>query len=81
METTNTDKPLTITQAAAYTGFSKAYIYKLASLKKIPHYKPENGKLIFSQLELEKFVFRNRQAADYELAERADAILMAGGKK
>lgn len=62
-----TDKPLTVEQAADFTGFSKAYIYKLVHLKKIPCFKPEGGKVIFSQDDLIKFVYRNRQAAGYEL--------------
>lgn len=73
-------KPLTVTEAAAYTGYSKAYLFKLVHLKKIPFYKPEGGRILFSLEDLQAFCFRNRQAAGYELQEQAEAIL-AGGKK
>ena len=47
MNTILTDRPLTVTEAAEYTGFSKAYVYKLCHLNKLPHFKPENGKILF----------------------------------
>lgn len=81
MDTTTNEKPLTLKQAAVYTGYSEAYIYKLINQKKIPVYKPENGRILFAQADLNKFVYRNRQAADYELSEQADAILINGGRK
>jgi excisionase family DNA binding protein len=59
-------KPFTVDDAVAFTGLSKNYLYKLVYLKKIPFYKPLNGKIYFKQEELESFIFRNRQAADYE---------------
>ena len=72
------DKPLTVEQAADFTGFSQAYIYKLVHLKKIPCFKPEGGKLLFALEDLKAFCFRNRQAAGYEVQERAEAILNRG---
>lgn len=59
-------KALTVDTAVTFTGLSKNYIYKLIHQKKIPHYKPMGGRVFFKQEELEKFIFRNRQAADYE---------------
>ena len=73
-----TDKPFTVEQAAQFTGFSTAYIYKLVHLKKIPCFKPEGGKILFSPEDLKAFVYRNRQAAVYEVQEQADAILTGG---
>jgi excisionase family DNA binding protein len=73
-----TDKPLTVEQAAEFTGFSQAYIYKLVHLKKVPCFKPEGGKILFSLDDLKAFCFRNRQSASYELQERAEAILNRG---
>ena len=61
-----TQKALSVSEAASYTGLSKNYIYKLVHLRRIPHYKPMGGKLFFKQGELEAFIFRNRQTADYE---------------
>lgn len=64
-------KALTIEEAAQFTGLKKNYLYKLVCQKKIPHYKPLNGRLYFKQDELEGFIFRNRQAAIYEGAANA----------
>jgi excisionase family DNA binding protein len=57
------------------TGLSRSTIYSLTHLKKIPHYKPTNGSLFFYESEIMEFLARNRQAADYEVSEQADAIL------
>jgi len=78
MDSVMMEKPLTVEQTAAFTGFSVAYVYKLAHLKKIPYFKPENGKILFALDDLKAFCFRNRQAAGYELQEQADAILSGG---
>ena len=74
-----TDKPLTVEQAAEYTGYTKSYLYKMIFQKKVPHYKPEGGKILFSLEDLKAFCFRNRQSAEYELQEQADAILNKRG--
>jgi excisionase family DNA binding protein len=70
-------KPLNLREAAKFLGIAEGTLYNLVSRKKIPSYKPM-GLLIFKQEELEDFIFRNRQAADYELYEKADEILNAG---
>ena len=57
---------LSVVEAAAFTGFSKFYLYKLIHQKKIPHYKPMGGRVFFRWDELETFIFRNRQNANYE---------------
>jgi excisionase family DNA binding protein len=64
-------KALSVNEAAAFTGLSKNYLYKLIHQKKIPHYKPNGGRVFFKQEELEGFIFRGRQAANYEGASRA----------
>jgi excisionase family DNA binding protein len=68
-----TQKALSVDEAAEFTGLKKNYLYKLIYLKKIPHYKPagRKGRVFFKQDELEGFIFRNRQAADYEAADHA----------
>jgi excisionase family DNA binding protein len=78
MNNNQTNKPISIEQAAAYTGYTKSYLYKLVHEKKIPHYKPEGGRILFSLADLEKFCFRNRQAAEYELQDKAESILNGG---
>lgn len=79
--TTQSNKPLTIKQASEFTGFSVPYLYKLIHLKKIPYYKPAgatNGKVLFSQEELQEYCFSNRQATNKELTEQAEKILTGG---
>ena len=60
------EKALTIEEAVQFTGLSRHYLYKLVHLRRIPYYKPLKGRLYFKPGELEAFLFRNRQAADYE---------------
>ncbi|MBS1779711.1 MAG: excisionase family DNA-binding protein [Bacteroidetes bacterium] len=48
---------LTVDELVAYTGYKKSYIYKLAHLRKIPHYKPPLGrKLFFSKPEIDAWL-------------------------
>ena len=58
--------PMNCAAAAAYLNFSKGYLYRLIYLGKIPCYKPTGGKLFFKKEDLDAFIFRNRQAADFE---------------
>jgi len=76
MNDTGSRKPMNVSMAADFLGFSKNYIYKLVHLGKIPCYKPEGGKVFFKQEELENFIFRNRVSADYELHEQAEQLLI-----
>ena len=62
----HTQKALSVEEAAVFTGYSRNYLYKLIHQKKIPHFKPMGGRVFFKQEELEAFLFRNRQVADYE---------------
>ena len=64
----NNRKPLTMDDAIIYTGFKRSYLHKLCHLKKIPYFKPLNGKIYFQAADLEAFVYRNRVAADFEEA-------------
>jgi excisionase family DNA binding protein len=60
------EKPLGIDEASRFTGLKPSYLYKLIHLKRIPYYKPTGGRVYFKQSELEAFIFRGRQASDYE---------------
>jgi excisionase family DNA binding protein len=66
-----TQKALSVDEAAAFTGYSRNYLYKLIHQKRIPHFKPMGGRVFFRQEELEAFIFRNRQAAMYEVESHA----------
>ena len=53
----NYQKPLSSDEAAAFLGYSKAYLHKLVYQKKVPYYKPLNGRLFFKREELERFIY------------------------
>jgi len=72
---TNKEIPIRMNRVMEITGYSRSYIYKLIYWKKIPYHKPTNGRLFFYESEILDFLSRNRQAADYEMAEKADAVL------
>lgn len=54
------DKPLNFNQAADYLGFSHSYLYKLTSRKIIPCHRPTGKMLFFSKVELDEWIFENR---------------------
>jgi len=66
-EVIQNQKPLSISEAARFTGLKPSYLYKLIHLKRIPYYKPTGGRVYFKQGELEDFIYRGRQSPDYEL--------------
>lgn len=46
-------------EAAAYTGLSKSYLYKLTSGAQICHYKPQGKHIYFNKVELDQWLQRN----------------------
>ena len=78
METANKkEPPIRIDRVMELTGYTRSYICKLVHYKKIPYYKPtgKGGRVLILESEVIDFLTRNRQSADYELSEQADAIL------
>jgi predicted DNA-binding transcriptional regulator AlpA len=73
------EKPIRMNEVMELTGYSQSYIYKLVLWKKIPCRKPTHGRLFFYESEVLDFLSRNRQAADYEVSEKADSILNGEG--
>lgn len=69
---------LTMKEAQAYTGFSRAYLYKLTHLKKIPHFKPLGKTIFFKRTELVAWLLRNRVATDYEIQAEAHSLKKGG---
>jgi predicted DNA-binding transcriptional regulator AlpA len=69
------EKPIRINDVMELSGYSRSQIYRLVHWKKIPCHRPTNGRLFFYESEILDFLGRNRQAADYEVSEQADAIL------
>lgn len=66
---------LDIDEAARLLHFQKSYLYRLVHEKRIAHYKPQGGRILFDRAELEAFIRAGRIASNREIAERADAIL------
>lgn len=69
------ERHIRVKRVAELLDCSLSYVYKLTHWKKIPFYKPTNGRLFFYESEILDFLERNRQAADYEVSEKASAIL------
>jgi excisionase family DNA binding protein len=44
---------------AKYTGLSKSYLYKLTSLGKIPHFKPQGKLLFFDKEQIDMWLCNN----------------------
>jgi len=47
---------LSVEEAAAYTGLTTSYLYKLTSTQEIPHYKQRGKMLYFDRSELENWL-------------------------
>jgi excisionase family DNA binding protein len=73
-------EPLSVGEASEYTGLSVGTLYILTHEKRIPFYKPLGKKIYFKRTELDGFMFRNKKYADYEVSEKADAILNGEAK-
>ena len=56
-------KALSVEEACEFLKLSRSYVYKLIHLRKIPCYKPLNGRIYFRVEELEAFVFGNKREA------------------
>lgn len=62
---------LTLNEVANYTGFSKSYLYKLTSARKIPHYCPTGKVLFFNKIEIENWLQENRISTISEIQKEA----------
>jgi excisionase family DNA binding protein len=61
---------LTFKEACLYAGMKESYMYKLTSTGRIPHSKPQGGKLFFKRSDLEIWLLQNpaRTADQIEMA-------------
>jgi excisionase family DNA binding protein len=68
---------MTVAEAAEYCGYSKTYMYQLAHQGEVPYHKPMGGRgrTVFKRSELDEFILRRKQDADYEIQDKAAAIL------
>lgn len=53
---------LTSNEAAVYLGMENSYLYKLTCQKKIPFYKPNDGRIYFKKAELDDWATRKPMA-------------------
>jgi predicted DNA-binding transcriptional regulator AlpA len=74
------ETPIRIKAVMELTGFSRSYIYKLVHWRKLPCHKPTNGQLFFYESEILDFLSRGKQSADYEIEEKARAIMSGIGR-
>lgn len=68
-------------EAVEYTGFSKSYLYKLTSGRKIPHYKPTGRKLFFKRDELDTWLLSNPVKTDARLETEAATYIATNKQK
>jgi excisionase family DNA binding protein len=78
MEQKEIERPMSMTEAAAFTGLKTSYLYRLVHEKRIPYYKPMGGRVFFKQSDLAAFMFRGRQSADYEQEAEAERFINGG---
>lgn len=75
---------MNITEAADYCGYSKSYLYQLIHRNEIPFHRPMGGlrgRIFFKRKELDEFIARGKQNADYEVRNSAAAILNGEAKR
>ena len=76
-----TEKPLTLNEAAQYLDISKSYLYKLTCKNAIPHFKPTGKRIYFSKSELDTWILRNPVKTTGAIEQEADDYLVNGGKR
>lgn len=54
-------------EASRYLRLSQSHLYKLTSLRQVPHYCPQGKKLYFNREELDKWLLRNRRITKEEI--------------
>ena len=72
----------TMDDAAAYTGLSKGYLYRLVSEKRIPYYKAPGGKITyFAKTELTRWMLHQRVSTTEEAQQAAAAYVINNPRK
>ncbi len=66
---------LNLEEAAAFTGLTTSYLYKLTSTQEIPHYKPRGKMLYFDRSELETWLRQGKVKSLTEIEREAYAIV------
>ncbi len=68
-------KVMTVDEAAAYTGYTSIYIYKLAHRREIPYHK-RGGRLFFVKKELTEWMLSHRVPTKEETERTATTYVM-----
>ncbi len=68
-------RKMTAQEAADYLGYTRAYLWKLNHLKKVPHHKLGAKSVHYFQDELDEYLNRGRVPTDYELEAAASALM------
>lgn len=76
------NKPvLSLKEAALFCSLEDSYVYKLTSLREIPHYVPRGKLLYFSREELIPWLLQNRIKTNRELDIDANNYLLTKRSK
>ena len=76
-----TEKPLTLKEAARYLDLSTSTLYKMTSSNKICFYKPNGKRIYFDKSELDAWLLRNRVKTETEIEQEANDYLTNGIKR
>ena len=76
-----TEKPLTLEEAARYLDVSTSTLYKMTSLNKICYHKPNGKRIYFSRSELNTWLLRNRIKTETNIEQKAVDYLTNGRKR
>ncbi|HTF22054.1 MAG TPA: helix-turn-helix domain-containing protein [Chryseolinea sp.] len=72
---------LTVEQASDFLGLSLSSLYKHTSSRRLPHYKPTNGKIYFRRAELETWILSNVRPEIQELVPAKKSFNIVHRKK
>ena len=61
-------------EAAVYLGLSLGYLYELTGKNKIPVYKPNDGKLYFRRMDLNRWMLSKRKACRNGMTDAAEGL-------
>ena len=73
-----TEKPLTLEEAARYLDLSTSTLYKMTSSNKICFYKPNGKRIYFAKSELDTWLLRNPVKTEAEVEQEADDYIVNG---
>ena len=73
-----TEKPLTLEEAARYLDLSTSTLYKMTSSNKICFYKPNGKRIYFDKSELDTYLLRNPVKTEMEVEQEAHNYIVNG---